>query len=142
MTHPIAIALGGRATLHRSPDTDSEMKALVTEGLPVAVLEGLGRRYGLSRESIARSAGIAQRTLARRLKEGRLKPAESDLLARLARVLARAEDVLGTPEKAGRWMTRPNQALGGAVPLEETRTDIGTDGVWQLLGRIEHGVYS
>jgi len=54
----------------------------------------------------------------------------------------RAEEVLGTAEKAARWLKKPNRALGGAVPLAQLDTDIGARQVEEILGRIEHGLYS
>jgi putative toxin-antitoxin system antitoxin component (TIGR02293 family) len=67
---------------------------------------------------------------------------ETDRRSRLAGVAARAAEVLGTTEKADRWLQRPNRALGGRVPLELLDTDAGTQQVAEVLGRIEHGVYS
>jgi putative toxin-antitoxin system antitoxin component (TIGR02293 family) len=57
-------------------------------------------------------------------------------------VAALAEDVLGSKEKAGRWLQRPNRALGGATPLEHLATEIGTREVETVLGRTAHGVFS
>jgi ribosomal protein S16 len=45
-------------------------------------------------------------------------------------------------ERAVRWLHRPNRALGGPAPLTLLDTDLGAQQVEQLLGRIEHGVYS
>jgi putative toxin-antitoxin system antitoxin component (TIGR02293 family) len=80
--------------------------------------------------------------LARRKQERRLRADESDRLLRLARVAAVAEDVLGAQDKAGRWLQKPNRALGGIVPLDLLDTDLGAEEVVTVLGRIEHGVYS
>ena len=40
-----------------------------------------------------------------------------------------------------RWLRSPALGLGGAVPLE-FKTEVGAREVENLLGRIEHGVYS
>ncbi|MGH7857479.1 MAG: antitoxin Xre/MbcA/ParS toxin-binding domain-containing protein, partial [Candidatus Binatia bacterium] len=63
-------------------------------------------------------------------------------LYRLARVGAMAVRVLGSEEKAGRWLHRPNRALGNESPLSLLDTAIGAREVEDLLGRIEHGVVS
>jgi putative toxin-antitoxin system antitoxin component (TIGR02293 family) len=57
-------------------------------------------------------------------------------------VFARAEDVLGTSEKAARWMHSPILALASHTPLELLDTDLGAQWVTDVLGRIEWGVYS
>jgi putative toxin-antitoxin system antitoxin component (TIGR02293 family) len=61
---------------------------------------------------------------------------------RLARVIARAEEVFEEPETAMDWLKSANAALGGATPLSLLDTDIGAEGVMDTLGRIEHGVFA
>lgn len=62
-------------------------------------------------------------------------------VARVARVVALATEVLG--HDAGlRWLREPNTSLGGQIPLEMLGTDAGARQVEQIIGRIEHGVFS
>ncbi len=67
---------------------------------------------------------------------------ESEKVLRLIRVSTRADEVLGDRETAREWMQIPNRALGMQSPQELLDTDIGADAVLDILGRIEHGVYS
>src|SRR5881397_3951675 len=60
----------------------------------------------------------------------------------LVRVLARAEDVFGSQERAGAWLRGTVRALGSVRPLDLLDTDLGAQQVERILGRIEHGVYS
>jgi putative toxin-antitoxin system antitoxin component (TIGR02293 family) len=86
---------------------------------------------------------IPRRTLAyRKASAQALTPQESDRLARVLRVHARAEDVLGDPEGAYRWLRKPNRALKGRRPLELLASEAGARAVEKVLGRIEHGVFS
>jgi len=134
--------LGGPRVLRVSSAGLPELGETVRRGLPYAALEAVMRRLGLSREQVAEALQLPERTLARRKRERRLHPDESDRLFRLARIAAQATDVLGSPEKAATWLQRPNRALGGRVPLELLDTDPGSRQVEDVLGRIEHGVYS
>ena len=68
--------------------------------------------------------------------------AKSDRRLRLTRVMARAESVLGSTDKAGQWLRKPNRALRGVAPVDLLDTDRGAQEVLAVLGRIEHGVYS
>lgn len=63
-------------------------------------------------------------------------------IAAVDAVLARAQEVLGTLDQAKAWLSSPNRALGGRRPDELLDTDIGAEEVKNLLGRIEHGVFS
>jgi putative toxin-antitoxin system antitoxin component (TIGR02293 family) len=80
--------------------------------------------------------------MARRKEERRLSASESDRLYRLARIAARAEEVLGASEEARRWLVAPNRALGSVAPLSLLDTDEGARQVEAILGRLEHGVFS
>jgi putative toxin-antitoxin system antitoxin component (TIGR02293 family) len=57
-------------------------------------------------------------------------------------VLARAVEVLDDADKAVHWLTTPNRALGGVVPMTLLDTPEGREQVETILGRIEYGVYS
>lgn len=110
--------------------------------MPYEALEAVVDRLHLSREELSEALQLPLRTLARRKKNQRLKPDESDRLARLARVAAQAIDVLGDEERATSWLRSPNRALGGSTPLHLLDTDLGARQVEEVLGRIEHGVFS
>lgn len=58
---------------------------------------------------------------------------------RLARVTARAAEVLGDSRRGEEWLNRYNVALG-CVPASLVETDTGVETVLVTLGRLEHGV--
>jgi Protein of unknown function (DUF2384) len=72
----------------------------------------------------------------------RLTPEQSDIVIRTARTLAKAIDILGDREKAAHWLTTPNRALGGEIPISLLDTSAGAHEVETVLDRIEYGVYS
>ncbi len=51
-----------------------------------------------------------------------------------------AIEALGSEEKAERWLTKANRALGGQTPESQLETATGFEMVKQLLTRIAHGV--
>lgn len=137
--------LGGYAAVHRRVTTELQLAAAVRSGLPVAALDHILKLLTpepATQAEVYRVVGSA-RTLQRKRSAGlRLSPDESDRLTRLARVLVRAEGVLGDADKARRWLATPNFALGDQKPLALLDSDPGVLAVEQVLGRIEHGVYS
>ena len=72
----------------------------------------------------------------------RLTPEQSDVVIRTARTLAKAIDILGDREKAAHWLTTPNRALGGEIPISLLDTSAGAHEVETVLDRIVYGVYS
>jgi len=137
----IASALGGAKALRTRVDTLDELVETILRGLTYATFEALTTNYGLLRELAGQAISVPERTLARR-KRARFATDESDRLARLGRIAALAEEVLGSREKAGRWLQKSNRALGGVMPIERLRTEPGARQVEEILLRIEHGVIS
>jgi putative toxin-antitoxin system antitoxin component (TIGR02293 family) len=134
--------LGGSRVIG-SPESELDFVPIIRKGFPFSVFTSLRDRAQLSEETIWGSLGVAKRTAARRKERStRLKSNESELLFRLARVLAAASEILGNAEKARDWLVTANRALGGAVPIELLDTGIGFQEVMDTLKRIEYGVYS
>ena len=66
-----------------------------------------------------------------------------DLVPHTARVFGRAIELFeGDAGAARRWLSSPQTVLGGAVPWDLARTEIGSREVDSAIGRIEHGVFS
>ena len=97
---------------------------------------------GLGAEELAGHLCISRSTLIRRRKARRLDMQESDRLLRYARLYARAEETLGDAASAREWLQTPARALGYVSPLEFAETEAGGREAENLLGRIEHGVFS
>ncbi len=62
-------------------------------------------------------------------------------LASIVEVTARAIEVLGTKEKALRWLNTPVRSLGDQTPLSLLNTEAGFTQVEDILGRVEQGVW-
>jgi len=115
---------------------------VLKEGLPVSAFDRLQHAMGVSAKTLAATTNIAVRTLTRRKKEGRLRTDESERLYRIAALFDRAVEVLGDKSKARQWLAAPKRAFAGRTPLEQADTEPGVGDVADLLGRIEHGVFS
>lgn len=120
----------------------SNLIRALKSGLPLEELSELQRNLELSSDKLVPLLGISKATLHRRQAEGRLDVAESDRVVRFARLLGRAASVMESLENGRRWLLTPQVGLGGAIPLWYADTEVGAREVENLLGRIEHGVYS
>lgn len=114
--------------------------ARIARGLPLRSVERVHRivapRYpGFS------TLVITKQTLVRRRKKGEsLSRAESERLARIARVWSMAKDVYKEEELARTFLMRPHQLLEGRVPLEvATENEYGAEAVVEILGRLKYG---
>jgi putative toxin-antitoxin system antitoxin component (TIGR02293 family) len=48
----------------------------------------------------------------------------------------------GDRNATSKWMLSPLPALGGKTPMDAAKTSLGVRQVEDLIGRLEHGVYS
>lgn len=136
-------AILGLARAGGTVSTMLDLLPLIREGLPTKALESVAKMMELSALSTVEHLGLAKRTYARRVEEGKpLTAEESERIFRLARVFAQATSTLGERAKARRWLLTANRALGGAVPVTLLDTDIGAGVVFDELGRIEHGIFA
>ena len=133
-----------RVTSKEIPLHDNlRMAELVAAGLPTQALREISGSLGIQMSRVGPLVNIAPKTLQRRLQAGgRLKPAESERVVRLMRLVARAHAVLGDEAKARAWLERPLRELGGKTALELSATEPGAREVEQVLGRLEHGVFA
>ena len=123
-------------------DNALEQVAEIKAGLPAGIVDALCRELEISRKELARVAGVAERTLNRKIQEGRLSADQSERFNRIASLLNRSIEVLGEKEKAVRWLKIPRAYFGGKPPLDFADTELGSREVLNLLGRIEFGVFS
>ncbi len=135
--------LGGARPLGlKLPTAQRSVQPRVRNGLKFAALEALQSRYQIPLSQLQSLLDISDRTLARRREQKWLNKGESDRLYRIARLGARAEEVFGSIAATERWLKEPQPTLGSETPLALLDTDEGAQIVGDLLGRIEHGVYS
>jgi len=135
--------LGGRKTFRRPIHNAEELSEQVRSGLPASTVSLLAEKLALHRTQVAERLSIPSRTLSRRLStHARLTHEESDRTLRMARVVALANEVLGSEEKASRWMSTPNRALAGRRPFDQLDTDLGVRSVEEVIQRIAYGMYS
>lgn len=120
----------------------SELVSTVREGLPTERFDVLREMLDVSSGTLAEVVGITPSTLSRRRKRGTFDKDESERILRVARLVARAVDVLDGLENARKWLTEPARGLGGERPLAFADTEPGAREVERLLIRLEHGVYS
>lgn len=66
-----------------------------------------------------------------------------DRLSRVSKVFERTLELFEADAATARaWLGHPQRALGGAVPLDLLGTELGARQVEDLIGRLEHGVFT
>ena len=135
--------LGGKSALGMRGDVETiDLHNRIREGLPYRALESMVDRFRLPKGPLSIVLALPASTEVRRKREKRLSGGESDRLYRVARILAHARRTFGSDEAASAWLRDPNRALGGSTPLDLLETELGSDEVEMVLGRIDYGVIS
>ena len=130
-------ALGIRA------NSTVELLKRIDAGISFKCVERFQRLVEIPLREVAPLLQISPRTLVRRKNEGRLHPDESHRLVRVSQLFQLAVQLFeGNAESARSWLSSPHKAFRGETPLAFARTDRGMPEVENLIGRLEHGVYS
>jgi putative toxin-antitoxin system antitoxin component (TIGR02293 family) len=115
----------------------------VRKGLPYRTFERFRRNTALPFERVLALIHIPRRTMTRRKREGRFLPDESDRLLRASRLFGKALELFeGDRDAATEWLTTGQPGLGGTVPVDLAKSEVGALEVERLIGRLEHGVFS
>jgi putative toxin-antitoxin system antitoxin component (TIGR02293 family) len=120
--------------------TVTEHIAEVKEGVSHGRFSRLAERLGVSEERLRWTLGFSAATLNRRKHAGRFTLDESNRLYWLESLVDTADQVLEDPEETKAFMTTGNLALGGAVPLDYSRTAPGLEAVRRLLYQLDYGI--
>ena len=126
-----------------SPESLAQAVRDIRSGYSTGRIDTIKKVLNLDSETVARISGINIRTIARRRKEGSLRPDESDRVYRISRVLDLAQSVFGEkPEPLQNWFKTPKPALNGETPVNLLDTDPGLHQVRRLLNQIAYGIYT
>lgn len=133
-----------RAHAQGRPLRAGEVTARIRAGLPLAEFDALRELLGLTVERMADKIGASIATLSRRRRSGQpLDAGHGDRLLRFARLFRLATELYDGDEEAARaWLAKPARALDGETPLDRADTEAGAREVENLIGRLEHGVYT
>ena len=122
--------------------TDFDLLKLARRGVSKKALTTLAKQISLTLEELAKVLHISERTLQRYQPSTLVKAEYSDRAIELARLYERGIEVLGSQNAFNSWLKTPNYALGNESPLSLLDTHIGFTMVFDVLGRIEYGIYS
>jgi len=125
--------------LNTQAESDQKIVHLVEGGLPTEVINHLLAR-GLTRDEVFNIIIPLRTWKHRRSRHQTLSKDESDRAVRAARVLARAQAVMGDRESALEWLRAPKRRFEGRAPLEMLRTEAGGRLVDQMLVQIDEGM--
>ncbi len=116
---------------------------LAAKGVNALAIEKFRHYFKISREETAQILNISSPTLYRWIRSSKnLEKNYAIILFDLTDLFLYGISVFGSMESFHKWLDLPNTALGGLEPKELLEIPGGISKVKDILGRIEHGVYS
>jgi putative toxin-antitoxin system antitoxin component (TIGR02293 family) len=135
--------LGVTKIFRRRAGSPITVHEIVRAGLPRRALLRAMRSGDIPTLDLLAVFGISSRTLIRLKSEPDklLDVAQSGRVWQFAEILAKAEDVFGSSERAVEWMLKPAMALENRRPIELLTTPVGAHLVDDVIERMRYGVY-
>lgn len=116
---------------------------IASNGLNANVVKNFRNYFELPREVIADMLNISSPTLYRWTKSNKkLERNYSIKLFEITDLFLYGIEVFESKDNFFKWLYLPNTAIGGMEPLELIEMPDGVSKVRDIIGRIEHGVYS
>jgi putative toxin-antitoxin system antitoxin component (TIGR02293 family) len=113
------------------------------KGMNASVIGNFRKYFNLPLAVTADMLDISGPTLYRWTKQNRkLGRNHSVKLMEVTRLLLLGSEILGGRDAFFQWMELPNTALGGMPPIRLIGLPEGISKVRDVLGRLEHGVFS
>ncbi|WP_151893641.1 type II RES/Xre toxin-antitoxin system antitoxin [Patiriisocius marinistellae] len=134
--------LGGSRAVGYDIQNDIDLIALTRRGLPKSVLASVCFVLGVSMEKMSGLLHISHRTLQRKKDDEFLNAYSTEQILEIAQLISHGIQVFGTIERFKKWVHQDVRALSYKMPIDYLDTTFGIKMVRDVMGRIEHGVYS
>ncbi len=126
----------------RGNPSSVEVVKLVEKGLTKRNYLKAKEFTGFSHKDLAVILSVSTKTLEGKKPDDRLSDTASERLLKLAEIACAGTQAFNSAKLFRQWLQQPLRPLGGQRPVDLMLNMYGLDTVRDLLGRIEHGVYS
>lgn len=103
---------------------------------------GIVAETGMNLTEFSSLLPVSKRTIEKVKDKELLSPQVSDRVLQIASLYQFGNTLFGSPHLFNEWLHTSLLALGGKKPFDFMHNDTGISYVKDMIGRIEHGVYS
>ncbi len=119
-----------------------ELIAVIKKGLPGSAIGKMAEMFDVNKAQIYSLLHLKPKTAQRASAKSSLSVDTSDHIVQILKIYEHCLDVFGSNEKTSRWLTTPNHALGGELPIHLMDTMEGISLINDTVTRIEYGVFA
>jgi putative toxin-antitoxin system antitoxin component (TIGR02293 family) len=133
----------GKKYIKSNIESPFDFITIASTGLNAHIILNFRNHFGIPRGLTAELLNVSEPTIYRWIKENKkLERNYSVQLLELTDLFLYGSEVFESKNNFFKWLELPNTALGGTEPRKLLEVPGGISKVHDLLGRIEHGVYS
>jgi len=133
----------GRKYVKTKVESPFDFINIANKGVNAKVITNFRNHFNLNLGSTANMLNISEPTIYRWTKSNKnLERNFSVKLFEITKLFLYGSDVFGNSKNFFKWLSLPNTALGGMEPQELIEIPEGISKVRDVIGRIEHGIYS
>lgn len=133
----------GKEYLKKKVESPHDYISIATEGLNANVIKNFRGYFDLSLHTTADMLNVSEPSIYRWTKANKtLERNVSIKLFEISELFLQGAEIFGSKEAFFKWLNLPNTALGGMEPQEFIEIPEGVSKIRDILGRIEHGIYS
>ena len=137
------IEILGKKQLKSKVESPFDFIQIASKGVSADVIQNFRIHFNLSRDLMASMLNISTPTLYRWTRSNKnLDRNFSIKLFEITDLFLYGSEVFGNDSNFFKWLNLPNTALGGMEPIDLIEMPGGVSKVKDIIGRIEHGVYS
>ena len=137
------IEILGKKHLKSKVESPFDFIQIASKGVSADVIQNFRIHFNLSRDLMANMLNISTPTLYRWTRSNKnLERNFSIKLFEITDLFLYGSEVFGNDSNLFKWLKLPNTALGGMEPIDLIEMPGGVSKVKDIIGRIEHGVYS
>jgi putative toxin-antitoxin system antitoxin component (TIGR02293 family) len=119
-----------------------DLVKLSRNGLLKQSVTNMAAKFGITQDKICELLHMSARNFQRIKETSPLDIYTSEQTIEMANVYSKAYQIFINEDAIKQWFQTPNYALGNQIPLDLLDTSFGVKMVSDVLGRIEHGVFS
>jgi len=137
------IKILGREYIKSNIESPFDFITIASKGINSKIIVNFRNHFEIPRDFTACLLNVSEPTIYRWIKGNKdLERNYSIQLFELTDLFLYGSEIFENKYNFFKWLNLPNTALGGLEPKELLEVPGGISKVYNLLGRIEHGVYS
>ncbi len=133
----------GKKNIKTEVESPFDFIRIATNGLDANIIKNFKAYFNLSLDTTAHMLNVSEPSIYRWIKSNKkLDRNLSIKIFEISELFLLGTELFRSKENFFKWLNLPNTALGGIQPIELIEMPEGISKVRDILGRIEHGIYS